>query len=473
MMQRNRLIVGILAGLLGGIVAGLLHSPSYGWGVHLGAMVVLGALFVLSLGHNIRSAGSGLIWGQAFGLIWWLFGGLTLLPLLFGDGLQWSISAIQANFATLLADVLGFGAFLGLVTACLSSFLPIRAAQEEMPNNRPISDNIIPPLARALLTGGISGVVGAWVFLWGVESAEFFPLVSAITGSDSTMVGGVLHYAIGITIALTFALLFYRDIQGNGSAIIWGMSYGLLWWIIGPLTLMPFLTGLPIEWTIAAAQSAFAPLVAHLLYGAVVGFVYALLNRIWQLLFIDSDPILRSQEGAGSRALRSVMQGQVGGVVGGVLFTVIMVGIGALPDVASLIGARSAVAGFIVHLLIAVTIGSTFGLFFQRVVTSYGTGLGWGLSYGLLWWLLGPLTLFPALLRQPVDWTIMNSVALYPALVGHLLYGVGLGVMYWFLIERNTVATEQTRVPNRVFADSAMWATTLLIVVILPLLLAS
>ena len=252
MIQRNRFIVGILAGVCGGIAAGLLHPPQFGWGVHLGAMALLGVLFVLSLGDHIRSAGAGLIWGQAFGLLWWLLGGLTLLPLLFGHGLQWDVWAIEANFAALIADIIGFGAFLGLSTFCLSLFLPIHETQEPDPNQPFMPDNIMPPLTRALLTGGISGVVGAWVFLWGVESARFFPLVSTITGSDSATVGAMLHYTIGITIALTFALLFYRDIQGNGSAIIWGMSYGLLWWMIGPMTLMPFLTGRPVEWTITA-----------------------------------------------------------------------------------------------------------------------------------------------------------------------------------------------------------------------------
>ena len=143
------------------------------------------------------------------------------------------------------------------------------------------------------------------------------------------------------------------------------------------------------DWSLTAARTAFRSLVAHMLYGALVGFFYAVVNKLWQVLFVDSDPLNRSFEGAGTRGLRSVLMGQAAGVIGGLLFTVVMVGVGALPRVASLIGAESAFAGFIVHLIIAIIIGSSYGLLFEREAYSYGSGLGWGLVYGLLWWLNG------------------------------------------------------------------------------------
>ena len=46
--------------------------------------------------------------------------------------------------------------------------------------------------------------------------------------------------------------------------------------------------------------------------------------------------------------------------------------------------------------------------------------MSWGMSYGVLWWLLGALTLFPALLRQPVDWSLAAVSANYASLIGHL-----------------------------------------------------
>ena len=42
------------------------------------------------------------------------------------------------------------------------------------------------------------------------------------------------------------------------------------------------------------------------------------------------------------------------------------------------------------------------GLLFRRESYTYGVGLAWGLVYGLMWWLLGPLTLMPILLGNPL-----------------------------------------------------------------------
>jgi hypothetical protein len=36
------------------------------------------------------------------------------------------------------------------------------------------------------------------------------------------------------------------------SAVGWGVSYGFVWWLIGPLTLMPILLGTTPDWTAGA-----------------------------------------------------------------------------------------------------------------------------------------------------------------------------------------------------------------------------
>ena len=258
------------------------------------------------------------------------------------------------------------------------------------------------------------------------------------------------------------------------------------------MTLMPILPNFKAwpDWTLAAARAAFPALIAHLLYGAIVGLFYTLLNKLWQFLFVASDPLNRSLEGPGARGLRSILMGQAGGVIGGLLFTIVMVGVGMLPQVASLVGAESALAGFIVHLIIAVIIGSSYGLLFQRAAYSYGAGLAWGMVYGLLWWLVGAVTLFPIFLGQPADWSLPTVASLYPSLVGHLLYGTGLGLFFQYLARRydHTLLSQPRPGPrgvHRVYLVNppgrqrtantpapALWAVVLILGIILPLLLA-
>jgi len=249
------------------------------------------------------------------------------------------------------------------------------------------------------------------------------------------------------------------------------MSYGVLWWLLGPLTLLPLLTGSPVEWSLSAAQANFDPFVAHLLYGAIIGWFYAVVNGGWRTLFIDSDPLNRTREGSGATSLRGLLMGQAGGILGGLLFTYVMTAIDALPKVANLVGSNSSAIGFVVHLFISIIIGSSFGLLYKRQAYSYGTGMSWGVLYGLLWWFLGALTLFPALLRQPVDWSLEAATANYPSLIGHLLYGLGLGLFYQYLARRYDRELDDRKTGASKPAVAAMWAYTLLVAVMLPMLL--
>jgi uncharacterized membrane protein YagU involved in acid resistance len=88
-------------------------------------------------------------------------------------------------------------------------------------------------------------------------------------------------------------------------------------------------------------------------------------------------------------------------VVGGALFTVVMVQLGFLGTVARLVGSTSRVTGFLVHLAISVIIGVSYGLLFRRQSVDAGAALGWGVAYGFFWWVLGGLTLLPLWLGGP------------------------------------------------------------------------
>ncbi len=75
-------------------------------------------------------------------------------------------------------------------------------------------------------------------------------------------------------IGASYGLLFRRQSFDVGSALGWGVAYGLLWWLLGPLTLLPILLGAPPQWTLAAAAATFPSLVGHLAYGAALGVAF-------------------------------------------------------------------------------------------------------------------------------------------------------------------------------------------------------
>ena len=110
---------------------------------------------------------------------------------------------------------------------------------------------------------------------------------------------------IAVIIGATFGLLFQRNVRGYGSSLGWGLAYGIFWWFLGPLTLKPLLLRHAPDWSLVRAQELFGSLVGHIVYGLIVGVIYAALDRLWVAFFIDSDPINRQPEGPGCGAARA------------------------------------------------------------------------------------------------------------------------------------------------------------------------
>ncbi|MGB0387779.1 MAG: hypothetical protein ACPGWR_23420 [Ardenticatenaceae bacterium] len=467
----------LLAGLLAGLIAGLLFSwwvnPPLALILNLLICAIVGLVFGLVFGPKVRSYGTGLVWGEAMGLFWWFLGSLTLIPLLSDQKLAWDLSAMEQMFPLLLGQVVAYGAVLGLSYYGLLKLLRryTAAAPEPPKPSKPISQPIVPSGVQAVIVGGISGTIGSLFFLSGIDVGGFFPLVAGLAGSGSPELGQFLHYIIGTIIGITFGILFHRDVRQVGTGVIWGLNYGFVWWIVGPLTLMPWIMGKSASWELSASKDVAASLMAHLLYGTIVGWCYTLVNKAWHILFVDSDPLNRPEEGAGTRGVRGGLIGGAAGLIGGLLFAVVMWSGDELLGVASLIRLESSIVGLILHLFISVIIGMIYGLFFQREAATYRSGLGWGLTYGFLWWVIGTSTLIPILLgEEPPYWSLQAIVDSYPALIGHLLYGAGLGLSFPWLAQRydTPLPQNQAHTPDR--PVPALWVVTVVLGVMLPLL---
>lgn len=106
---------------------------------------------------------------------------------------------------------------------------------------------------------------------------------------------------------------------------------------------------------------------------------------------------------------------------------------GMLPLVGALIGFRSSLIGFILHIAISALIGLLFAFLLQGHIPTILDSLGIGAVYGFFWWILGGLTLMPLLLGVGVSWTAYDAGSALPSLIGHLTYGAGMGISYPFL----------------------------------------
>ncbi|MCT9095936.1 DUF1440 domain-containing protein [Haloarchaeobius sp. HME9146] len=427
---------GSLAGLAGGLVVvavGDVASPLW-----LPTGIAFGAGFALALGGRSSNPGRGLMWGLATAVLAWvvvlgclaLGGSLGVLPTL-------GTAGIRDRLPWLAGAVLGLGAPVGLAVGGWQA--RARAATDGPGHESDESDETAEPRIdrnRALLVGGVAGIAGGWAFSVWMVQVGMLPLVASLVGRTGAGTGLLVHFTVAATIGATFGFLFQRDTRGTGSALGWGMAYGLFWWLLGALTLMPLLRGFPVDWSATAMQAGGGTLVGHVVYGLVVGASYAFVDRVWVVLFYASDPLNRAVEGPGIKVLQATVWGTLGSVTGGLLFGMVMVATGDIVLVASLVGSDSPVVGFLVHMGISAFVGATYVQLFRYESPDLGSGAAWGLSYGLVWWFIGPLTLMPTLLGQPLAWHPAGIAAAIPSLVGHLVYGAATGVSFSLLERR-------------------------------------
>lgn len=458
-------LICILVGGLGGTAAVVAGLYSLQTGITLG--ILYGCGFALLASPRATTPGAGLLWGLAYALLLWLANPLGSLTIFMTAPPDAMLDGLRARFPTLVGHLLCFGMPLGIVLGTVRGL-------EAQRGDTPFS------LARAVIVGGCAGIIGGWAFGKWMAQVNFFPLIAGLVNSTSYGVGVTLHFVFAIIIGATFGLLFQRDIRGYGSSLGWGLGYGLLWWFLGPLTILPIWQGVLLNWSSTHGAELFGSLVGHIVYGLLVGLVYATLDRLWVGFFIESDPLNREPEGAGTRTLRSLGWGAAASIVGGVLFSLVMAATGALARVATLVGGSSPVLGFGVHLAMSAPIGMSYGVLFQRESPNVSTGVAWGMLYGLVWWFLGPLTFLPILLGGSFTWTPQAASAAFPELIGHLLYGAATAIVFLLLERRHEdwlrldprIAAREARLRRPVGTPApALWFFTLSLGVVLPILL--
>ena len=121
---------------------------------------------------------------------------------------------------------------------------------------------------------------------------------------------------------------------------------------------------------------------------------------------MSADPLPRS----------SAIHGALAGAVGGVVFGAAMSHLGTLPTIAEIVRTHSPLAGFAVHMVVAVLVGGGFGLLTARRPLGTGELLLWGLTYAAFWWLLGALTLLPLIVGDHIAWDLAAAQAALPSL---------------------------------------------------------
>jgi len=105
------------------------------------------------------------------------------------------------------------------------------------------------------------------------------PMVAQLVGSLSSTVGAVVHLVNSMLIGAAFGIAFRGKADSLSRGAYWGALYGMGWWVMGALIIMPLWLGMPVQLHMEGIQDAMPSLMGHLIYGAVTGLVFARLAR--------------------------------------------------------------------------------------------------------------------------------------------------------------------------------------------------
>ena len=459
-------LLGLGLGSVGGALRSALLTTSLAHGVLLGG--VFGLTFGLFFAQRSTSSGAGLIWGVGSAFLLWVMIPAGILPMLKDSSRSMGmLSDARAQFSELVAYLLCLGMPVGTA-------LGIRGGLRSTTGQPQFH------MGRAILSGGLAGTLGGLIFGRWMSEGDFFPLLAGLGELHSRGTTLTLHFGVALLIGATFGMLFQRDIRGYGSSMGWGLGYGIFWWFLGQLTLLPLAARIPLDWSAEHGSELFGSLVGHILYGLILGVAYATLDRAWVRLFIQSDPLNREAEGPGIRILRSLEWGALAGMVGGLISSPVMLATGILPKIAGLGTGFSILGGLLIHLFVSALIGMSYGLLFRNEASSLGLGVAWGWLFGLIWWYLGPITFLPLMLTGVCDWSTDAASALLPSLMGHLIYGAATALTFlllerrytrWLILDPRIAARELRRIRPVGTPAPALWFFALGLGVLLPILL--
>jgi len=141
------------------------------------------------------------------------------------------------------------------------------------------------PTQRPKLTGAIAAAlaeVPALAVLWASGAVQ---PVLRLTGIDSAPAAAILLILVVVAGAI-YGQLFQRAANDRHGGWMFGLSFGFLAWMAGPVTALEWITGRPVI-VGAPAQGVFA---AYLLWGLALGLLFPHVHRRLQADLDDIEP---------------------------------------------------------------------------------------------------------------------------------------------------------------------------------------
>ena len=133
-------------------------------------------------------------------------------------------------------------------------------------------------------SGAVAGVAGGIVFGMLMTMMGMLPMVGMLIGVDNAFVGFLVHLVNSAIIGAIFGLLAYGIADKIGPVLGAGMVYGVIWWVLGALLLMPLwlsVTADPMmkDMVFVIEKDQWLSLMGHAIFGLITAAVLYGLRR--------------------------------------------------------------------------------------------------------------------------------------------------------------------------------------------------
>lgn len=132
--------------------------------------------------------------------------------------------------------------------------------------------------ARALWTGALAGIIGGIPFGIMMGMMGMMPMIGMLVRVENVFVGVLVHAAISAITGAIYGFFAVRLPQTWGVAAIAGIVYGIIWWVLGALILMPALLGM-FQNIFMIGQMQWMSLLGHIIFGEVLALSFLWLYR--------------------------------------------------------------------------------------------------------------------------------------------------------------------------------------------------
>lgn len=130
---------------------------------------------------------------------------------------------------------------------------------------------------RNLWLGALGGLAGGVPFGIMMAMMGMMPMIGMLIRIENATVGFIVHMGIS---AVTGALYghFAPAFQTWKSATIAGVVYGVIWWVLGALTLMPLMLGMT-QMVFVIGQAQWMSLMGHIVFTVIMALVFLALYK--------------------------------------------------------------------------------------------------------------------------------------------------------------------------------------------------